>query len=415
MLLTLPQLICIVLALAAALVSAARGPTTADALLGLGGLILSIWWLRLDGLALPLVGDVWSLPLAVASGVWLLVHSPVARRWLIVAMIGAPRSKGAPERSTMARSNLFRRPSEPRPAPSAPATGATTVLKPLSRRAWLDRVRQPTYPHRALTGGTRLGKTTMETALLTYEPNARLVVCTPKAEWEDAWAGAPVVRPVERDGDPDWGPVAHATAAVYQEMNARRFSRGVQTVEPIRLVIDEATEAIDEIPALKQQLIRLLKTGASVGIGVTLIDPELNVRAYGIEGRSDILASMLVLSVNDDRQWSMTRGGSKGRTIELLADTDMRGVASAADLSDRGWEIPPYVPPPSGSSTLDSSQTPADEGKGRSAPEELIEFLYTTKGLRDRDAMRRHLRKEYNFGLDNNKFTAVKRHIEGGA
>lgn len=317
--------------------------------------------------------------------------------------------QGAPQRSTLARPEPVRQVESAR---SAPATGATTVLRPLSRREWLSRVAQPTYPHRALTGGTRLGKTTMETALLASDPSARIVVCTPKAAWEDGWAGAPVVRPVERDGDPDWSPVAHATTAVYREMARRRFQGGAAD-QPIRLVLDEATEALDEIPQLRQQLIRLLKTGASVGIGVTLIDPELNVRAYGIEGRSDILASMLVLSVDDARRWSMSRGGSKYRTVELMADTDVRSLASAADLSSRGWDIPPYEPPPQGVSEPADSQTAADEGKGRSAPEELIEFLYTTKGLRDRDAMRKHLRKEYNFGLDNNRFTAVKRKCEG--
>lgn len=392
MLLTPLQVAFLIPALAVSLLATRRGWETTDAVGAAIALTLALVWFRSGELRIPLLGNVWSLPLGFAAVLWVVAHTPALQRWLIGGgtPVSSPRSQ-----------------SPPRPIV---ATGETQVLpRPLPRREWLARVQQPTYPHRALTGGTRLGKTTMETALLATAPTERIIVCTPKAEWEDAWAGAPVIRPVANGDDPDWTPVAHATSAVYREMNDRRFGGG-QTAAPLRLVIDEATEALDEVPALRQQLVRMLKTGASVGIRVTLIDPEFNVRAYGIEGRSDILASMLVLSVDDTRTWSMSRGG-KGRG-EVLTDTDVRSLCLSADLSGRGWDVPPSTASLSDPSVQTADRQTADEAR-RTAPDELIEFLYTTKGLRDRDSMRAYLKANYGFGLDNNRFADVKRRVEG--
>lgn len=67
-----------------------------------------------------------------------------------------------------------------------------------------------------------------------------------------------------------------------------------------------------------------------------------------------------------------------------------------------------------GMMTIDDAPPPAWETSRRgTAPESLIELLYAQQGIRDRDAMRQRLRTEYGLGLDNNRFTAVKRKCEG--
>jgi len=119
----------------------------------------------------------------------------------------------------------------PSAAQASPQLGVPPLL-PV--RAWLDRVNNEPdrVPHIAAKGPTGSGKTTLVLAALIERPG-KVLICTPKNEYDDLWDGAPAVRLTT---DLTFDAIEAALLAVHQEVK-RRNVQGFD--EWLTVVIDD--------------------------------------------------------------------------------------------------------------------------------------------------------------------------------
>lgn len=239
-------------------------------------------------------------------------------------------------------------PPEATSATLPPAVGPTVALssppakQPLRAAQWLGAVNDDlTAPHLGVVGPTRLGKTTFVLAALGRRAG-RQVITTPKSSDVDPWSGAAAHR-LRFDLDAravDWQPIAGAISGVHFEMLQRNATNRAKDAEPITLVIDELSTTLANCDkATRQQVLELLNMGAGAGIRLVLIDPEINVKAWGIEGRGDIRGNLIFARVEDGRRWLLGRLDQAGRMADPapLDTAEVVLLAEQAGLAGREW------------------------------------------------------------------------------
>ena len=196
-------------------------------------------------------------------------------------------------------------------------------------------------PHLAICGPTRSGKTTLVTALLVNRPG-QLVICTPKGADTDPWGGFPAVR-LSYDaarGEVSYAPIGAAIRAVYQEMNRRNAQPGADRA-PLTLVIDELTTVNYELRSdgVMEMIARLWTMGASCGVRVITLDPTVNVRGWGIEGRSDLRESLVFVRCQPDKSARYYRWSDEARAYPI--DTVGLPTLAARGLDPLRIWVPP--------------------------------------------------------------------------
>lgn len=230
-------------------------------------------------------------------------------------------------------------------SPPPPVAQPSTPLRPAQ---WLGEVNDnATKPMLGIVGATQLGKSTMALAAMGRRAG-HVVVATPKPKEEDAWNGATAHR-LSIDlatRRVDWTPIIRAIDGVHYEM-LRRKAQGDTRADQLTLVIDEYSTILRNAPKqTRDQVIELWSMGASSRIRVIVIAPEVNAKAWGIEGQRDLLDNLVFLRVEDGRRWSIGRLDPNGRLIDPQPcdTTPLRQLATEAQLVGREWQ--PATPPP---------------------------------------------------------------------
>src|SRR5581483_6247615 len=95
----------------------------------------------------------------------------------------------------------------------------------------------------------------------------------------------------------DWQPVVSAINRVHREMLRRNLQHDTNA-PPITLIIDEFTTTLGNVSAgTKRQIVEIWSMGASCGVRVIVIAQEVNAKAWGLEGRRDVLNNLLFARV----------------------------------------------------------------------------------------------------------------------
>lgn len=219
-------------------------------------------------------------------------------------------------------------------------------------------------PHTAVCGPTGSGKTTLVLAALHQRPG-KLVICTPKNAADDAWGGFPAVRlGWSEERGADWRQIDAAIRLVHKEW-ARRNADGSAPREWLTLVIDEYVTTLGALPQLRNLVIDLWSMGRSVKIRVVVLGTEVNVKAWGIEGRGDVRGNLLFIECAADRTARMCRWGSPPQEIDVR---DVRGLAAGPLDAGRVWY--PGAMESATSSAMDSTIAPDSAlYSGTSTPE----------------------------------------------
>jgi hypothetical protein len=230
-----------------------------------------------------------------------------------------------------------------------------TPAVPLPLREWLNVAnRTPTVPHLAATGPARSGKTTTILAVLA-DRESELVICTPKAASTDPWGGFPAVRLCVTREAINYAPIADAIRQVYHEMLRRNAEDTILQDVWLTLVIDDYSTVVAEAPEVRPLVLRLWTLGASARIRVIVIDTEENVRAWGIEGRSEARSNLVFIRLADDRSATMYRWG---QTPTPIATDAVKRLADAARLGGRAWHgLSVWAPEAVPVSSLQTAQT----------------------------------------------------------
>jgi hypothetical protein len=132
-----------------------------------------------------------------------------------------------------------------------------------------------------------------------------------------------------------WKPIAQ----VHFEMLRRNAENTIAQDDRLTLVIDEFATTIASAPEVRQYVLDLWLMGASSKIRVIVLAPEVNVKAWGIEGRGDVRDNLLFAKVAPDRTVQMGRLDGQGRLVNPR-HLDTRSVvqlAAQAQLSFRAW------------------------------------------------------------------------------
>lgn len=294
--------------------------------------------------------DTWVTIAILAWVLWQFGANPFKfiYEWFIAPIAGIPLTPTPTPRA------------EPRPSPRAaaqdgaqPAQGRAATAPDYAQLArggddWLRVLNdQPDVnPHLAICGPTRSGKTTLVTALLVNRPGS-LVIATPKGADTDPWGGFPAVRLAydAARGEVSYAPIGAAIRAVYQEMNRRNAQPGADRA-PLTLVIDELTTVNYELREDKvmEMIARLWTMGASCGVRVITLDPTVNVKGWGIEGRSDLRESLVFVRCQPDKSANYYRWSDEARAFPI--DTMGLPAVAARGLDPaRVWVPPTRVEP----------------------------------------------------------------------
>lgn len=245
-----------------------------------------------DGL-LTLIGNTLAIMVAFAL-VWLGVG------WLFAFMRRLLTTTPAAQPAHGPRSAAQPAAQDPHPAcagsPQAPDYGAWAAAQAAPSLDWLREFNDQPHiaPHVAVVGPSGSGKSTLVLAALSRRPG-QLVITTTKSAQDDFWGGFPAVRTTfGADFTPSYTAIGAAWRAVHLEMN-RRHADGGRLRTPITLVVDEFTTSLSKLRDLDptQLFIDMWLTGRSVGIRLITMDPTMNVRGWGIEGRGDVRESIL--------------------------------------------------------------------------------------------------------------------------
>jgi hypothetical protein len=240
------------------------------------------------------------------------------------------------------------------------------------------------------------------------------VITTPKAEATDPWGGLRAVR-LRIDLEArvvNWRPIAQAIARVHFEMLRRNAENTITHEDWLTLVIDEFGTTIAFAPDVRQHVLNLWLMGASSKIRLVVLAPEINVKAWGIEGRGDVRENLVFAKVAPDRTVQMGRLDGQGR-LQSPRRLDTRAVlqlAQQAQLSFRVWlglseaadrwgddvATAPAIAP------ARQTQTETHGRRPMASDAEIDELL--TKGYKRREA--EAALRQQGKGLDHNRWAA---------
>jgi hypothetical protein len=311
--------------------------------------------------------------------------------------------------------------------PVIAATGKTTRLeppaqahaRPLPPAEWMRACNDdPTAPHLGIVGPTQHGKTTFALALVGRRAG-ELVITTTK---DDTWNGGEVIRPRIDLGDEagaiDWQPVIAAINRVHREMLRRNLQHDT-SAPALTLIIDEFTTTLGNVSVgTKKQIVEIWSMGASCGVRMIVIAQEVNARAWGLEGRRDVLNNLLFARVETGRLWSLGRldpnGGLAGP--QSLDTAALVALATQAQLAGRGWAgvVPagaavgvPVLPPPSvAPQTHTNTQT-----NGANDAEARIALYMKWRAAGMKREIARALRQADGDGLDDSEWAEAGRRL----
>lgn len=297
-----------------------------------------------------------------------------------------------------------------------PTTGPTIALDPaglppLTVREWLAWSNEDeTAPHLGVIGPTRVGKTTLVLAALSRR-QGDLVIVTPKSKETDGWGGFPAVR-MRYDlvsALADFTPLADAVRQVHAEMLRRNAEQTIGQDEPLTLVIDEYTTLISKRPEIRHLVLDIWTMGASAKIRLIVIAPEVNVRAWGVEGRGDVRENLVFIKQAPDRSAQMFRIDVQGRPVapRRIDTRTTKQLADQAVLSFRAWRRLSVWTPPAGGSMpkMPAKVLAAQTQTARAtADDDLLDYL-AGRGFKREEARAWLLAR--GMGLDNNRWAAV--------
>lgn len=301
--------------------------------------------------------------------------------------------------------------------PARPATGATVALEsaelpPLTPREWLAWANDDeTAPHLGVVGPTRAGKTTLVLAALGRR-KGDLVIATPKSKETDPWGGFPAVR-LHFDlatQSADFAPLADVVRQTHREMLRRNAESTIGQEDWLTVVLDEYSTLVSKRPEVRQWVIDLWTMGASAKIRVVVVAPEINVRAWGIEGRGDVRENLIFARVAPDRSAHLFRIDGQGKPISprRLDTRTVKQLADQAVLSFRVWpRLSVWTVPAGGSFSPRGVKVAAAQTTDRqtkTADDDLLAFL-AGRGFK-REEARRWL-AERGMGLDNNRWATI--------
>lgn len=297
------------------------------------------------------------------------------------------------------------------------ATGATVALDPidlppLTSREWLAWANDDeTAPHLGVIGPTRAGKTTLVLAMLSRR-KGDLVIATPKSKETDLWGGFPAVRlhfNLETQ-DADFAPLADVVRQTHREMLRRNAESTIGQEDWLTVVLDEYSTLVSKRPEVRQWVIDLWTMGASAKIRVVVVAPEVNVKAWGIEGRGDVRENLIFARVAPDRTAQLFRIDGQGKPIapRRIDTRSVKQLADQAVLSFRSWpRLSVWTPAGGGSNSPVVAKVPAVQTADRqthAADDDLLAFL-ASRGYK-REAARAWLAQR-GMGLDNNRWAAI--------
>jgi hypothetical protein len=183
----------------------------------------------------------------------------------------------------------------------------------------------------------------------------RIVICTPKSQRADPWGGFPAVR--LRREDMSFVPIAVAINAVYREMLRRNAAEADVEDDWLTLVVDEYSTVIGKIPEASSQVLDLVTMGRSSRIRVVLLATELNVKAWGWEGRGEARHNCLFVECEEETHRAVMFRWGKAR--EPIDTVRIPGLAERAKLAERAWAPPASNVPVEVAATVESAASAA--------------------------------------------------------
>lgn len=306
----------------------------------------------------------------------------------------------------------------PAPAPPAPAQ---TFARPMEPAEWVAALNDdPTAPHLGVVGPSQHGKTTFTLALAGLR-SGEFVITTTK---NDTWAGGDVTRPsiqlADASGSVDWMPVVDAIRRVHFEM-LRRNVQNDTGAPPLTLIVDEFTTTLGNIPkATRDQILEIWSMGASCGVRTIVIAQEVNARAWGLEGRRDILDNLIFARVATGRLWSVGRLDPNGRLLDPrpLDTGELLPLARQAALVGRGWAgvvgvsgAPGSVGVPVPPAPQGAPQTHANP-QSKSNAEQRITLYMTWRRAGMKSDVARALRHAEGGGLDDVEWAEAGKRLQ---
>lgn len=381
MLLTPAQLIFLAPAIVVALLCTKRGWDVFDAAaLSIGG-ALALLWAKQGQLQWPLVGNVWSIPLAFAAVLWVIVRYPAVRRWLLAVdietearqTVARSNARVAEERATIA--TLKRQTMEARTN-----TGVTQVVQPgrIRTAEWLDLAneRPDLAPHVVVAGGTGAGKTTFMEALLSARRGS-LCILTPKNEQDDPWWGLPAIR-IDKESL-SFDPIERALTGVLTELKQRN-ANGYDPDAWLTIVIDDYPWIAKNCPTAPQVFEHVGNMGRSVRLRLVIGSQSTQVKALDMEGLGDMRSNFFFveLTASDGR-----------RSAEMYRYQGNRpGDRRALELGEV-WSLSHRAPsgvwwqPVPGSGGVVGGMGTVGTGNGTGTPVDVLVGLYRAGLTRD--------------------------------
>lgn len=305
-----------------------------------------------------------------------------------------------------------------------PVMGKTTPLAPIEVHArpmapaeWMRACNDdPTAPHLGIVGPSQFGKTTFALAIAGRRIG-EVVITTTK---NDQWSGAPVTRPTIKlesgDGSVDWTPIEEVIKNVHFEMLRRNAENDTQAA-PLTLILDEFTTTLGNISKRTlQRILEIWSMGASCGVRTIVIAQEVNARAWGLEGRRDILGNLQFARVTPGRLWSLGRLDPNGGLTDAqpLDTGGLVTVAGEARLGGRGWTAPAAGGVAAGAPpTTAPAHTPQTNAHANDADTRIAQYMRWRAAGMTRE-IARALRQQTNDGLDDAEWAeAGKRNANG--
>ncbi len=293
-----------------------------------------------------------------------------------------------------------------------------TDLPPLTPREWLAWTNDDeSAPHLGVIGPTRAGKTTLVLAALGRR-KGDLVIATPKSKETDPWGGFVAVRLHYANDTADFTPLADVVRQVHREMLRRNAEQTIGQEQPLTLVLDEFTTLAAEQPAIRPLVLQLWTMGASAKIRVVVVAPEVNVRAWGIEGRGDVRENLIFARVAPDRSAQMFRIDQQGRPIapRRIDTRTVKQLADQAVLSFRVWpRLSVWTPAGGGSIPKTATKVAVAQTADRqtaTADDDLLEFL-AGRGFKREEA--RAWLSQRGMGLDNDRWAEIRKRTRASA